>query len=39
MEQVKEAQGMEWAGPVGMLTSEAQKKKECRKYIGRSLRP
>ena len=39
MKSVKEAQGMEWVGLAGMLASKAQKKKECRKWTGRSFNP
>ena len=39
MKWAKEAQGIEWAGLVGMLASEAQKKKECKKWIGRNFSP
>jgi len=28
---------MEWAGLAGMLASKTQKKKECKKWTGRSL--
>ena len=37
MKWAEEAQGMEWVGPAGMLASKAQKKKECRKWTGRSF--
>ena len=39
MKWAEETQGMEWAGKVGMLASETQKKKECRKWTGKSLTP
>ena len=35
----EEAQRVEWAGSARMLASEAQKKKECKKWTGKSFSP